>query len=182
MPTVADILEVQRVSQDCILSQGSVERLTKPTVTENGQKAPGLRLGDPRVMALFIALTLFQLLPNGFRNRDLREHVAALLGLDPCEYHVGKMTYDLRRLRLKGIIARKPRTTEYFLTPYGMRVAQFLARLHARLFQPGLGCLEQELGVHVPHPYRLTDNDKGVFFLNGGGNSILAVAHPQIAP
>jgi hypothetical protein len=151
---VRRLLEVEHVTEDCVLSEASVERLTQPTLTDEGQKASGFRFGDPRVMALFAALTLFLHLPNGFRNRDLRKHVSDLLDLDPAEYHAGKMTYDLRRLRLKGIIARQPRTTRYFLTPYGYRVALFMTRLHARLFRPGLASLNPDPGVHVPHPLR----------------------------
>jgi hypothetical protein len=103
-------------------------------------------------MALFAALTLFLHLPNGFRNRDLRKHVSDLLDVDPSAYHAGKMTYDLRRLRLKGIIARRPHTTRYFLTPYGYRVSLFMTRLHARIFRPALASLNPDPGVHVPHP------------------------------
>jgi len=76
------LLEVERVSHNCGLSGDSIQRVVQPTVTEDGEKAPGLRFGNPRVMALFVALTLFQHLLNGFRNRDLREHVGALLGTD----------------------------------------------------------------------------------------------------
>jgi hypothetical protein len=148
------LLEVERVSEDCVLSEASVERLTQPTVTDDGQKAPGFRFGDPRVMALFAALTSFLHLPNGFRNRDLCHHIDELLGGNPCQYHAGKMTYDLRRLRIKGVIARVPHTNRYFLTPYGYRVSLFLTRLHARLFRPGFACLEPGLGTHVPHPLR----------------------------
>lgn len=148
------LLEIERVSQDCILSQASVERLTQPNMTEDGHRSPGFKFGDPRVMALFAALTLFLHLPDGFRNQDLRKYVADLLGIEAKEYHAGKMTYDLRRLRLKGIISRKPHTTKYFLTPYGYRVAQFLTRVHARLFRPALASLDEDLGIHVPHPLR----------------------------
>ena len=97
---------------------------------------------------------MFLHLPNGFRNRDLRKHVSDLLDSDPPEYRAGKITCDLRRLRLKGIIARQPRTTRYFMTPYGYRVALFMTRLHARLFRPGLASLHPDPGVHVPHPLR----------------------------
>ena len=148
------LLEVERVSPDCILSVSSVDRLTQPTVTEEGHRPPGLRFGDPRVMALFAALTLFLHLPNGFRNRDLRHHTVNLLGVNASEYHAGKMTYDLRRLRLKGIISRKPDTTQYFMTPYGYRVTQFLTRLHARLFRPGFASFDEPLGNQVPTPLR----------------------------
>ncbi|HVC32869.1 MAG TPA: hypothetical protein VNL16_05115 [Chloroflexota bacterium] len=40
------------MSQDCTLSQESVNRLVQSTVTDDGQRAPGLRFGDTRVMAL----------------------------------------------------------------------------------------------------------------------------------
>jgi len=57
------------------------------------------------------ALCLFLNLPDGFRNHELRAHVAHLLGLDPATYKPGRMTYDLRRLRLHGLIARIPAAT-----------------------------------------------------------------------
>jgi hypothetical protein len=151
---VRRLLEVEHVTEDCTLSEASVERLTQPTLTDEGHRATGFRFGDPRVMALFAALTLFLHLPNGFRNRELRKYVSDLLDVDSSAYHAGKMTYDLRRLRLKGIIARQPRTTRYFLTPYGYRVALFMTRLHARLFRPGFASLNPDPGVHVPHPLR----------------------------
>ncbi len=74
---------IECVSQDCILSENSVERLTQPTVTQDGHKAPGFRFGCPRVMALFAALTLFLHVPNRFRNRDLRIHVKRFIGSQP---------------------------------------------------------------------------------------------------
>jgi hypothetical protein len=46
-------------------------------------------------MALIAALTLFLHEPNGFRNRDLRIHIANLLGVDDMQYHSGKITNDL---------------------------------------------------------------------------------------
>jgi hypothetical protein len=54
-------------------------------------------------MALFLALTLFQRLIDGFHNRDLRGLVVDLLGVTSDQYTVSQMTYDLRRLRLKGL-------------------------------------------------------------------------------
>lgn len=37
----------------------------------------------------------------------LRKHLAPLLGLSPSELTPGRMTYDLRRLRLHGLIERR---------------------------------------------------------------------------
>src|SRR5580704_4380360 len=104
------LLEVERVSHNSGLSGDSIQRVVQPTVTEDGQKSPGLKFGQPRVMALFLALTLFQHLIDGFRNSDLRSHVADLLGVPLADYTSSQMTYDLRRLCLKGLIYR-PRGT-----------------------------------------------------------------------
>ena len=140
------LLDVQRVSQNCGLSGQSIERVVTPTVTKDGQPAPGLKLGDPRVMALFLALTLFWHLVNGFRNADLRRHVTDLLDRD---YKPTMMTYDLRRLVRKGIIYRIENTNRYILTPYGFKVCRFFTRLDARVFRPAFGAIT---GSEIP-PY-----------------------------
>ena len=64
--------------------------------------------------------------------------MAQLLGLDPANYPIGRMTYDLRRLRLHGIIERLPRSHRYQLTPDGLRIALFFSRTYARLLRPKL--------------------------------------------
>ena len=45
------------------------------------------------------------------------------------------MSYDLRRLRLHGLVERLPRNT-YTLTPDGIRVAVFYTKLRNRLLRP----------------------------------------------
>src|ERR1035437_9644941 len=94
--------KVERVSHNSGLSGDSIQRVVQPAVTEDGTKAPGLKVGQPRGMALLLALTMFHHLIDGFRNRDLRQQVADLLCLTLAEYTPHQMTYDLRRLRLKG--------------------------------------------------------------------------------
>jgi len=80
------LLEVERVSYNSSLSGDSIQRVVQPAVTEDGQKAPGLKFGQPRVMALLLALTMFHHLIDGFRNRDLRQQVADLLGVTLAQY------------------------------------------------------------------------------------------------
>jgi hypothetical protein len=110
------LLDVERVSHNSGLSGDSIQRVVQPTVTDDGEKAPALKFGQPRVMALFLALTLFQHLINGFQNHDLRELVVDLLGVTANEYTTSQMSYDLRRLRLKGLIFRPPGSNRYFVT------------------------------------------------------------------
>jgi predicted MarR family transcription regulator len=46
------------------------------------------------------------------------------------------MTYDLRRLRLAGLIRRIECTSTYILTPDGIKFAVFYTKLHNRLLRP----------------------------------------------
>jgi hypothetical protein len=147
------LLEVERVSHNSGLSGDSIQRVVQPTVTEDGQKSPGLKFGQPRVMALFLALTLFQHLIDGFRNSDLRTHVADLLGVSAAEYTSNQMTYDLRRLRLKGLIYRPSGTHRYFVTPHGWKVARLFSRLEARVFRPAMAMFTANDAV-LPFPLR----------------------------
>lgn len=145
------LLEVERVSQNCGLSADGIQRVVQPTVSEDGQKAPGLRFGNPRVMALMLTLSLFTHLINGFRNQDLRRAVADLLGLTAKTYTAQQATYDLRRLCRKGLVHRREGTQRYVVTPYGWKIARLYARLDARVFRPALTALEGQ-SVDAPTP------------------------------
>ena len=143
------LLEVERVSQQCVLTQDALDRLQRPTI-EAGQRTSALRFGDPRVMALCQAITGFTHLPRGFRNRDLRPQVEALLGQ---AYSAAQMTYDLRRLRLKGLIHRIPHTHRYTSTTYGLKVAFFFAKLYLRILRPHWAALPPA-DDHLPRSLR----------------------------
>jgi hypothetical protein len=128
------LLETERVSQDCLLSAESFVRVSEPTTTETGQRAPGLRFGQPRAMALFAGLSRFLPALNGFCNAELRETMQALLNVSPDKYTASQMSYDLRRLRLKGLITRVEGRHRYILTTYGRRVAYLMTKLQNRIF------------------------------------------------
>jgi len=146
------LLEVERISQDCHLSQDELETLQRPVVVDD-QRVPALRFGDMRVMALMAALCLFLNLPDGFSNRGLRRHLAALLGVEPNTYTPGRMTYDLRRLRLRGLIERIGRTNRYRVVPLGLRIAYFYTKVFRRILRPGWAALIDR-DDSVPRPLR----------------------------
>jgi hypothetical protein len=131
------LLHVQRISHEPWRGEDAFAAVTSPVVVD-GQRAAGLRFADPRVQALLSALVVFRLLPNGFANRDLREHLAPLLGLPPNSLTQGKMTYDLRRLRLHGLIERIPGTHRYHVNDFGFHAALTIHRAYARLLRPAL--------------------------------------------
>jgi hypothetical protein len=60
--------------------------------------------------------------------------MTGLLGGAP--YTPGQMTYDLRRLRLNGLIRRLPRSNRYVLTDDGLRIAVFYTKVYNRLLTP----------------------------------------------
>ena len=144
------LLDAQRISYDCVLSAQSIERIVQPTVTADGQRAPALRLGQPRVMAVLNALTSFAHIPHGFTNQSLRWLVADLLGTDHAPYRTAQMSYDLRRLRLKGIIWRVPNSYRYQLTTYGRKVALLFTKLDKRIFRRAFAALDPAQPVPLP--------------------------------
>jgi predicted MarR family transcription regulator len=84
-------------------------------------------------MALAGALSTTLHAVTGFSNKSLRGHVAGLLGQ---HYSPSQMSYDLRRLRLHGLIQRLPHSNTYHLTNEGIRVAVFYSKLQNRLLRP----------------------------------------------
>jgi hypothetical protein len=129
------LLRVESLSHDCLIGEDRLHTVTSP-VRVDDQRAAGLRFGDPRVHALMHALCLFALAPTGFRHRQFRDHVAQLHGHADRPYGAGSMTYDLRRLRLHGLIERVPRSHRYRITETGAQVAMFYARLYTRALRP----------------------------------------------
>jgi hypothetical protein len=142
------LLESQRVADDCYLSTTELDVLQRPARCD-GHRVSALRFGDQRVMAVLAALCQYRLQPNGFRNRDLRRQVEGLLG---SPYGASQMTYDLRRLRRRGLIERQPNTHRYFVTALGLRLAHFFTRLYLKLVKPGWAALLPE--PSSPQPVR----------------------------
>jgi hypothetical protein len=124
--------------------------VTRPS-TIDGQHAPGLRFGDPRVMAVMAAIVGFTHLLAGFDNPTLVRLVSTLLDR---AYTSRQATYDLRRLKRKGLIVRRAGSHRYQLTPLGRRVAVLFTKAYGRVLAPGLAALDPrlppELGRRTP--------------------------------
>jgi hypothetical protein len=97
-------------------------------------------------MTILAALLLFCHVVAGFRNRDLVELVGSLLDQP---YTGRQATYDLRRLRRKGLILRSPHSHCYRLTSLGRRVAILFTKAHGRVLAPGLALLDPVLPPDV---------------------------------
>ena len=75
----------------------------------------------------------------------------------------GQITYDLRRLRIRGLIQRIPRSFRYQVTDAGLRQALFLTRLVNRMMLPGLA--------------QLTDSSPARILTAAGGRPCLRDRH-----
>ena len=134
------VLEVEQLTHDCHIGAAAFDQLQKPAEVD-GQHASALPFGQERVQALLLALVLFCFQPEGFRNRQLRPLLAQLLGIPENQISPGRMSYDLRRLRLHKLIERIPKSQRYRLTAFGLKTAMFYSRIYQRLLRPGMSQL-----------------------------------------
>jgi hypothetical protein len=131
-------LDVQQDVLETFVDRGQLERLRQPTVSPGGRRTPGLKLDDPRLLAVMQALTCFALLAGRgrFRTTDLHADVAASLGKTMATYTLGQLRYDLAKLRGKGLVERVAGTQSYRLPSEGYRVAVLYLKLFHRIYAP----------------------------------------------
>jgi hypothetical protein len=134
------LLRAQRLSHDCLLGEERFRAVADPVVV-NDQRISGLRFDDRRVQALLQALCQFGL-TEGLRHQQLRQRVVALLQPRGAAYGAAQMTYDLRRLRLHGLIARVPGSHRYTITDLGATAAQLYVRLYTRALRPAFSLID----------------------------------------
>lgn len=131
------LLDAECLGHDPTIGNHVFDQVAQPTVVGN-QRVSALRFGDPRVHALLAAIVIARLQPDGFANRDLRAHLAGLQDIPIDQITPGQMSYDLRRLRLHGLIDRIPGTHRYRPTPLGWRIAVFFTHAYNRFLRTGL--------------------------------------------
>src|SRR5262249_38046469 len=127
------LLHTEKVGQGCVFDSSAFARISQPTRTGDGRRAPGLRFGDPRVQALAGALANMLCAVTGITNKSLRALMTGLLG-NP--YSINQASYDLARLSRNGLIIRVPHRNLYALTPDGLRFAIFYTKDHDRTRRP----------------------------------------------
>ena len=96
------LLRTEKVGQGCAWMV-RLARISQPTLTGDGRRAPGLRFGDPRVMALAGALASTLCAVTGITNESLRALITGLLG---APYSMNQASYDLARLSRDALITR----------------------------------------------------------------------------
>jgi hypothetical protein len=138
------LMSAQLAACDCAPDPTTLHQVVSPSI-EDGLPAPALRFGEHRVMTLLSCLCSYRHLFAGLTNKSLRELIAALIP----GYSSRQMTYDLRRLRRKGLIRRVDGTQRYELTDHGRRIAVFFTKTYTRILNPTLAELDPTLPDHI---------------------------------
>jgi hypothetical protein len=129
----ARLLDTETVGQGTVLVSPVIERITRPTLTQDGRKAPALRFGDLRVQALAGATAAMLHTVTGITNRSLR---AQMTGLLHRPYSMNQASYDLSRLARNGLIQKIPGRNRYTLTRDGLLFAHFYTKTYDHLLRP----------------------------------------------
>jgi len=129
----AQLMDTEIAGQGTVLVSPVIERITRPTLTREGRKAPALRFGDLRVQALAGAIAAMLFTVTGITNRSLR---ALMTGLLDHPYSMNQASYDLSRLARNGLIARVPGRNRYTLTRDGLLFAHFYTKVYDHVLRP----------------------------------------------
>jgi hypothetical protein len=129
----ARLLHTETVGQGTALVSPVIERITRPTLTGEGRKAPALRFGDLRVQALAGATAAMLFTVTGITNRSLR---ALMTGLLHRPYSMNQASYDLARLARNGLIRRIPGRNRYTLTRDGLLFAHIYTKVYDHVLRP----------------------------------------------
>jgi hypothetical protein len=146
MSTITDnYLNIQQDILETFVDRGQLRQLAEPTITANGKRIPGLKLDQPRQLALMHALVRFAHIAAGntFTTADIHPHVLAALDCKSDAYTLAALRYDLSKLRAKGLIAKVPNTRRYRLLPPGYAICLVFLKLFERIYAPltaGLLC------------------------------------------
>ena len=127
------LLHTETAGQGTVLVSPVIERITRPTVTGDGRKAPALRFGDLRVQALAGALAAMLFTVTGITNKTLR---GLMTGLLHRPYSMNQASYDLSRLARNGLIRRLPGRNRYTLTRDGLLFAHIYTKVYDHVLRP----------------------------------------------
>ena len=127
------LLHTEIAGQGTVLVSPVIERITRPTLTREGRKAPALRFGDLRVQALAGATAAMLFTVTGITNKTLR---GLMTGLLHRPYSMNQASYDLARLARNGLIRRVPGRNRYTLTRDGLLFAHIYTKVYDHVLRP----------------------------------------------
>jgi DNA-binding transcriptional ArsR family regulator len=139
--TSAIIDNYHNAQQDILetfVDRGQLQKLAEPTVLANGKRIPGLKLDQPRQLAVMHALVRFANIAAGgtFTTLDLFAPTLDALGYNATKYSLASLRYDLSKLRAKGLVEKVPRSRRYRLVGKGYSICLVFLKLFEKIYAP----------------------------------------------
>jgi hypothetical protein len=131
-------LNVQQDILETFIDRGQLQRLAQPTISATGKRTPGLKLDNPRQLALMHALVRFSHVAaaNSFTTTELYPQVRDTLGATASPYTLASLRYDLSKLRAKGLVEKLPHSRRYRVLPEGYSLCLVFLKLFERVYAP----------------------------------------------
>ena len=154
-------LNVQQDIVETFLDRGQLRNLAQPTITAAGKRIPGLKLDNPRQLALMHALVRFSHIAgaNSFTTAELHPRVVDALGSGADSYTLASLRYDLSKLRAKGLVEKLPHSRRYRLLPSGYSICLVFLKLFERVYAPLtaglLSPIKADASLHSQHRSQL---------------------------
>jgi len=139
LSAIADnYLSVQQDILETFVDRGQLRKLAQPTITPTGKRIPGLKLDNPRQLALMHALVRFTHVAaaNSFSTAELHPMVVDALGTAGDRYTLASLRYDLSKLRAKRLVEKLPGSRRYRLLPDGYSICLVFLKLFERNYAP----------------------------------------------
>jgi hypothetical protein len=131
-------LNAQQDILETFIDRGQLRSLTQPTILPSGKRIPGLKLDNPRQLALMHALVRFAHLAAGstFTTAKIYSHTLAARGVPTEQYSLASLRYDLAKLRAKHLVDKLPKSRRYRLTSEGYSICVLFLKLFERIYGP----------------------------------------------
>jgi len=139
LSAIADnYLNVQQDILETFIDRGQLRKLAQPTITASGKRIPGLKLDNPRQLAVMHALVRFAHVAGGssFTTAELYPAVLDALGATADRYTLASLRYDLSKLRAKALLEKLPHSRRYRLLPNGYSICLVFLKLFERIYAP----------------------------------------------
>jgi hypothetical protein len=139
---------VQQDVMETFIDRGQLRKLAAPTILSNSRRIPGLKLDNPRQLAVMHSLVRFANIAAGgrFTTADLYAPALDALGRTPGEYSLASFRYDLSKLRAKGLVERIPHSRRYRLAGKGYSICVAFLKLFEKIYAPLTAGLLQPFG------------------------------------
>ena len=132
------ILAVVRCVDAATLDDGRLESLPLPSQVGRSRVA-GIDVNRPRMVAVLQAVVALSSIPAGLRSRELAAKIRELTGQSEAEYGPRQASYDLKKLRGKGLVERVEKSRRYAATEPGLQTMAAVGIVREQVLKPILG-------------------------------------------